>query len=408
MPGLGQRKSNGHRFSDTISFAMISKFIPCDKINEVLDRTNKSSKRKRLLPAHIMIYYIIALGFYVESSSRDVLRYLMGSLRDLLPEGSWIPTACKSAISQARTRIGKEPVIMLYDETAHPLADKNTEGAYYKNRLLIAIDGSSIEVADTEENVNYFTKPKYGTSGGVKGEGAFPLMRFVSLVEVGTHVAFETVYSKFSTSELELGKKILEKVKSGMLLLADRLYFNYETWKMASEKGADLLWRVKKNAKLDVIKNLSDSSYLSKVYPSARDKKRDQNGIVARVIEYRIDGKKELYRLVTTILDHNEAPAVELAALYSERWTVEMVYDELKNHTREKKVFLKSKTPDLAIQEFYGLLLAHYAIRGVMHEAALQAKLPPDRLSFVHSVRVIRRKLRSLSGFSPSGDSKIS
>lgn len=408
MPGLGQRKSNGHRFSDTISFAMISKFIPCDKINEVLDRTNKSSKRKRLLPAHIMIYYIIALGFYVESSSRDVLRYLMGSLRDLLPEGSWIPTACKSAISQARTRIGREPVIMLYDETAHPLADKNTEGAYYKNRLLIAIDGSSIEVADTEENVNYFTKPKYGTSGGVKGEGAFPLMRFVSLVEVGTHVAFETVYSKFSTSELELGKKILEKVKSGMLLLADRLYFNYETWKMASEKGADLLWRVKKNAKLDVIKNLSDSSYLSKVYPSARDKKRDQNGIVARVIEYRIDGKKELYRLVTTILDHNEAPAVELAALYSERWTVEMVYDELKNHTREKKVFLKSKTPDLAIQEFYGLLLAHYAIRGVMHEAALQAKLPPDRLSFVHSVRVIRRKLRSLSGFSPSGDSKIS
>lgn len=408
MPGLGQRKSNGHRFSDTISFAMISKFIPCDKINEVLDRTNKSSKRKRLLPAHIMIYYIIVLGFYVESSSRDVLRYLMGSLRDLLPEGSWIPTACKSAISQARTRIGREPVIMLYDETAHPLADKNTEGAYYKNRLLIAIDGSSIEVADTEENVNYFTKPKYGTSGGVKGEGAFPLMRFVSLVEVGTHVAFETVYSKFSTSELELGKKILEKVKSGMLLLADRLYFNYETWKMASEKGADLLWRVKKNAKLDVIKNLSDSSYLSKVYPSARDKKRDQNGIVARVIEYRIDGKKELYRLVTTILDHNEAPAVELAALYSERWTVEMVYDELKNHTREKKVFLKSKTPDLAIQEFYGLLLAHYAIRGVMHEAALQAKLPPDRLSFVHSVRVIRRKLRSLSGFSPSGDSKIS
>ena len=137
-------------------------------------------------------------------------------------------------------------------------------------------------------------------------------------------------------------------------------------------------------------------------------KKNDSNGIIIRLIEYRIKGKEELYRLVTTILDHNEAPAEELAALYSERWTVEIVYDELKNHTREKKVFLKSKTPDLAIQEFYGLLLAHYAIRGVMHEAAPQEKLHPDRLSFVHSVRVVRRKLKTFSGFSPSEDSKIS
>lgn len=356
-----------------------------------------------------MIYYIIALGFYFESSSRDVLRFLLGSLRDLLPEGSWIPTACKSAISQARARIGKEPVIMLYDEIVQPIATENTVSAYYKNKLVVVIDGSTIEVADTEENVNYFGKPKYGSSNGLKGEGAFPLMRFLSLVEVGTHVAFETVYSKFSTSEFDLGKKILEKVKPNMLVLADRMFFNYETWTIGLEKGADLLWRVKKNATLDVIEKHPDGSYLSKIYPSARDKKKyDQNGVIVRVIEYRIKGKEELYRLITTMLDHNEAPALELAALYSKRWTIETVYDELKNHTREKKVFLKSKTPDLAIQEFYGLLLAHYAIRGVMHEAALQAKLPPNQLSFVHSVRVVRRKLKTFSGFSPSGDSKIS
>lgn len=408
MPGLGQRKLEGHRFSDTVSFAVISKFIPCDKINEVLDRTSKSSQRKRLLPAHIMIYYIIALGFYFESSSRDVLRYLLDSLRDLLPEGSWIPTACKSAISQARTRMGKEPVIMLYDEVVQPIATEKTCSAYYRSRLLVVIDGSTIEVADTEENTNYFGKPKYGSYDGVKGEGAFPLMRFLSLVEVGTHVAFETVYSKFSTSEFDLGKMILEKVKSNMLVLADRMFFNYDTWRMGLEKGADLLWRVKKNAILDVIEELPDGSYLSTIYPSTRDRKYDQKGIVVRVIEYRIKGKQEPYRLITTMLDYNEAPAEELAALYSERWTIETVYDELKNHTREKKVFLKSKTPDLAIQEFYGLLLAHYAIRGVMHEAALQAKLPPDRLSFVHSVRVVRRKLKTFSGFSPSGSSKIS
>lgn len=404
MPGIGQRKIEGHRFSDTISFAVISRFIPCDKIHSVLAHSNKSTKRNRLLPAHIMIYYIIALGFYFESSSRDVLRFLLGSLRDLLPNGSVIPTACKSAISQARTRIGKEPIIALYDEIVQPLAKENTKSAYYRGRLLVVIDGSKIDVADTEENTNYFGKQKYGGFGGVKGEGAFPLMRFLSLVEVGTHIIFETVYSKFSTSEFNLGKMILEKVKPNMLVLADRLFFSYETWKISVEKGADLLWRIKKNTKLIIIEDLPDGSSLAKIFPPERDRRNDSNGIVVRLIEYRIKGKNELYRLITTMLNHDEAPAEELAALYSERWTVETVYDELKNHTREKKVLLKSKTPDLVIQEFYGLLLAHYAIRGVMHEAALQAELPPDRLSFVHSVRVVRRRLKNFSGFSPSRD----
>lgn len=402
MPGICQRKIEGHRFSDTISFAVISRFIPCDKIQRVLDRFNKGTRRNRLLPAHIMIYYIIALGFYFESSSREVLRFLLGSLRDLLPNGSVISTACKSAISQARTRIGKEPIIALYDEIVRPLATEKTPGAHYKNKLLVAIDGSKLDVADTEENTNYFGKQKYGTSSGLKGEGAFPLMRFVSLVEVGTHVIFETVYSKFSTSEYILGKMILEKVKPSMLILADRMYFTYENLKLVLEKGADLLWRIKKNTKLKIIENLSDGSSLAKIYSSERDWKNDTNGIKVRLIEYQIKGKNELYRLITTMLNHNEAPAEELAALYGERWKVETVYDELKNHTREKKVLLKSKTPELVIQEFYGLLLAHYAIRGVMHEAALQEELPPDRLSFVHSVRVVRRKLKTFSGFSPS------
>jgi hypothetical protein len=297
---------------------------------------------------------------------------------------------------------------MLYNEIVQPIATKNTSSAYYKNRLLVALDGSSIEVADTEENVEYFGRPKYGTATGIKGEGVFPLMRFLSLVELGTHVIFETVYSKYSTSEYNLGKMLLEKVKPGMLVLADRLFFTYETWSIALGKGADLLWRIKKNVPLDVVKKLSDDSYLSKIYPSTRDKKYDRNGIIVRVVEYRIKGKEDIYRLITTLLDHEEAPAEELAALYCERWAIEIVYDELKNHTREKKIFLKSKTPNLVIQEFYGLLLAHYAIRGVMHEAALQEKVPPNRLSFIHSVRVVRRKLRTFSGFSPSGDSKIS
>jgi len=194
-----------------------------------------------------------------------------------------------------------------------------------------------------------------------------------------------------------------------MLCLADRFFLGYELWQKACANGADLLWRGRKNLRLDVDKRLPDGSYLSRIYANTSDWRRKQNGIVVRVIEYVLEGvphAEPIYRLVTSILDPAEAPADELAALYQERWEIETAFDELKTHLRGSKIVLRSKTLDLVRQEFYGLLLAHFAIRGLTHEAALEAGEDPDELSFTHTVRVIRRRLPRFAASPPSASRK--
>ena len=179
---------------------------------------------------------------------------------------------------------------------------------------------------------------------------------------------------------------------------------------MASKTGADLLWRTRQNARLDVEKRLPDGSYFSQIYASTSDRRNRRNGIVVRVIDYRlqdVEGSEPLYRLITTILDHKRAPAKELAAIYHERWEIETALDELKTHLRGAQIVLRSKTPELVKQEFFGLLMAHFAIRGLMHEAALKANEDPDRLSFLHSVRVVQRRMTRYGAIPPSAEESI-
>jgi hypothetical protein len=214
----------------------------------------------------------------------------------------------------------------------------------------------------------------------------------------------------YKTGEITLAKEVLPSLRKGMLCLADRNFYGFELWKQARATGSDLLWRVKANLCLPCEKRLPDGSYLSRVYESRKDQRRKENGVVVRVIEYRlegVEGSEPIYRLLTTILDHEKAPAAELAALYHERWEIETALDELKTHLRGSKIVLRSKTPDLVRQEFYGLLMAHFAIRGLMHEAALKAGEDPDRLSFIHAVRVVRRKIASFAATPPSGQECI-
>ena len=207
---------------------------------------------------------------------------------------------------------------------------------------------------------------------------------------------------------MSLAEEVIPQLKTGMLCLADRYFHNLRLWEKASATGADLLWRVKRNARLDVIERLPDGSYLTKLYPTTRDRRHDTNGVVVRAVDYtliNVPGAESVYRLITTILDHTMAPASELASLYHERWEIETALDELKTHLRGGRIVLRSKTPKLVAQEFYGFLMAHFAVRGIMHEAALKADIDPDRVSFVHSVRVIRRKLTVYNALSPSGPS---
>ena len=192
-----------------------------------------------------------------------------------------------------------------------------------------------------------------------------------------------------------------------MLCMADRFFPSYKLWRAAAQTGADLLWRTRRNARLDVEKRLRDGSYLSRIYVNTTDRRKGRNGIVVRVIEYRlkdVKGSESLYRLITTILDPEQAPAKELAALYHERWEIETTLDELKTHLRGAQIVLRSKTPDLVKQEFFGLLMAHFAIRGLMHEAALKADEDPDRLSFLHTVHVVQRRMARYGAIPPSAE----
>jgi hypothetical protein len=262
----------------------------------------------------------------------------------------------------------------------------------------MSLDGSTLDVADTRENAQ-----DYGRPSNHRGACAYPKIRFVTLLECGTHVLCSARMSGYKTSETALAAEVVPALGSGVLCLADRLFSNYRLWNAARKNGADLLWRVSLSLHLPPTRSLPDGSFLSTLRPSDKDRRAGSEPVEVRVIDYHLKGVENpepLYRLITTILDAEAAPASELAALYHQRWEIETALDELKTHLRGSRIVLRSKMPELVEQEFYGLLLSHYAIRSLMHEAALKADEDPDRISFRHSVRVVQRSI-SRSGVIP-------
>jgi hypothetical protein len=382
---------------------VIARAVPPVRVRQVLAETGRASERERDLPAPVMVYYAIALALYMGSSTREVLRCLLEGLRWLWGAEA-VKVAGKSGISQARSRLGEAPLRRLYDEVVQPIATRATKGAWYRGWRLVSLDGSCLDVADTEAN-----RAAFGVPGASRGESAFPQLRFVALAENGTHVLFGARLGGYAEGETTLARTVLAVLRPGMLCLADRQFFGHALWQVASATGADLLWRVKHNLRLAREAVLADGSYLTTVYPSDKDRRHRAGGVRLRVVEYRLEGLAEaepLYRLVTTILDPAQAPAAELAALHHERWEIEGALAELKTQLRGARVVLRSKAPELVRQEFWGLLLAHFAVRGLMHEAALKADEDPDRLSFSHAVRVVRRKVPLFAALSPSGQAR--
>ena len=393
----------GARITDYMSLGVLTKAFPRARIDAVLAATKTASRRQRELPAHVVVYYVIALTLYMQVSYREVLRCLLEGLEWMAGPARALKVTGRSGISQARPRLGWRPLQQLYDELVGPIAGPATQGAWYRGWRLMSLDGSTLDVPDTAANAQAFGRP-----GASRGKAAYPQLRFVSLVENGTHVLVGSRLGRYRDGETTLARQVVGTLAAEMLCLADRLFFAYPLWQQARATGADLLWRVKKHLRLPCRQRLADGSYLSVVYPSARDRRHDTAGVTVRVIEHTLPGDAEdLYRVVTSILDPAQAPAGELAALYHERWEIETALDELKTHLRGATIVLRSKTPDLVRQEFYGLLLAHFAIRGLMHEAAVKVGIDPDRLSFVHAVRVIRRKLPRAVAIPPSGPASL-
>lgn len=400
MAGIPAGLPAGIRLSDQISLGVIARAVPPERVRQVLAETGRASERERDLPAPVMVYYAIALALYMGSSTREVLRCLLEGLRWLWGAEA-VKVAGKSGISQARSRLGEAPLRRLYEDLVQPIATRATQGAWYRGWRLASLDGTCLDVADSEEN-----RAEFGTPGASRGASAFPQLRLVALVENGTHVLFGARLGRYADGEATLARDVLAALRPGMLCLADRYFFGHALWQRAAGTGADLLWRVKANLRLPRETVLPDGSYLSTVYPSETDRRHRTNGLQLRVVEYQLEGiagAEPLYRVVTSLLDPKQAPAAELAALYHERWEIEVALAELKTQLRGARVVLRSKTPKLVRQEVWGLLLAHFAIRGLMHEAALQADEDPDRLSFSHAVRVIRRKLPQFAALSPSG-----
>lgn len=397
----------GTRLTDHISLGVLTASVPIETVHEVLERTGRASQRERALPAHVMVYYAMALALYADVSTREVLRCLLEGIRWLGdPDGGAAP-AGPSGISQARTRLGAAPLEQLYRTVVEPVAVAGTLGAWYRGWRVMSLDGTTLDVGDTAANARAFGRPR--STRGVHTTGAFPQLRLVGLLETGTHVLLGAQLGTYRTSEVALAAAVVPALTGEMLCLADRGLLGFDLWRTAIATGAALVWRARATFTLPVLARWADGSYRSELRWNPQCQSRDRAPIPVRVIAYTLPGApgaKALVRVVTNILEPARAPAAELAALYHERWEIETAFDEFKTHLRGAQGVLRSKTPELVRQEAWGFLLAHFAIRALMHEAALGA-LPrardPDTLSFTHALRVTRRTLPHLAAVSPSG-----
>jgi hypothetical protein len=399
--------SSEGRLTDKVGLGVLTRVIPRDLVDEVLNTTGKNEQRKRLLPARVVVYYVLALTLFYGDAYEEVLQKLVNGLRFLRSwRSEWtVPTT--GAISRARDRLGVEPLEELFTRVAQPIAVVGTPGAWYRNLRVMAIDGVVLDVPDTPENVERFEKSEYGG-----GTSAFPQVRLVGLAECGTHAMIAAALDSWRVYERALTERLLPHFQPDMLVLADRGFFSYELWKRAASTGAALLWRVKSSVRLPVLDQLSDGSYRSELLPARlktdlnRGMKRrvpDEVRIPVRVVEYRITNRDspETVRLLTTLTDHRQYPATQLAALYAERWEFEIGLDEIETHQLAGARLLRSKKPDLVEQEIWALLLTHYAIRHLMHEAADDVGIDEDRLSFTRSLRVVRRTIVNDADFPP-------
>lgn len=400
MPRAGWTKPESERrLSDLVSVGVLTRTFPRELVDAVIAEAGRTEQRHRSLPARVMAYFAIGMALHAEGSYEDVLALLTDGLAWSAGEEP-VKLPSKSAIFQARARLGSEPVEALFRRVAAPLSAPDAAGAWLAGRRLVAIDGTCLDVADTVENDTWFGRP-----GVNKGErAAFPQARVVAVAECGSHAIFDAAVGAYTTAENTLARDVIDRLEPGMLLLADRGFCGFPLWSRAVATGADLLWRAMPNMKPRHLETFSDGSWLAELRP-AGNAGRKVEPLTIRVIDYEIDDGRtndNSYRLFTTLLDPDEVSAVDLVIAYSQRWEVEATFDELKVHQRGPRTVLRSKSPDLVLQEIWGHLCCHFAIRTLMWEAAGHAHVDPDRVSFVAALRIARRSIAAARDFPPS------
>lgn len=404
------------RLTDRIGLGVLTKIVTRELVSDVLQETGRQEQRSRLLPARVVIYFVLALSLFSRDPYEEVMRKLVQGLAAMRIWGrDWhVPTT--AALSKARIRLGAEPLRAIFERVSAPCALPSTAGAWVQGRRLMAIDGVELDIPDTELNSDYF-----GYSGVKKNEkSAFPKIPMMALVECGTHAIVAVEHGTQTDSESSLARRLAARAEifePGMLVICDRGLYGYGLISDLIDAGVEVCFRVSAKAVLPMLGWFPDGSYRSYIIDrrvkgnhqrrldSGRIGITDVPGIHVRVVEYDVPnrlGKGEVFTLVTSILDHEDMGAVDLAEAYRERWEAELAFDELKTHERGTAMVLRSKSPEMVVQELYGFLITHYAVRRLMAQAADQADLDPDRLSFVRSLNIIRRQVVSQAGFSPS------
>ena len=419
----------GARLSDYLSVGLLGRVFPAQAVHDALNAHGVNTKRVRSLPALVTSYYCMAMSLYPDVAYEEVYAIVAQGMPQLGPHGLSKPVV-KSAISAARARIGFEPLQTLCKSTCVPLAQSTAQPhAFYAGLRLVAMDGSNFDIPDESANTAQFGRP-----GSRQAASAFPQAKCAVLVECATHAILAAQLGPYKSSEWALCQGLLGTLGPDMLCLADRGFSGYGRWQEARATGAQLLWRCNSNRQLPVRQMLCDGSFLSEIYPKEVSRRTREDAIEVRVIEYTLPAagacsgawdaqgadaptsgsgqsqsqpepapsKEPLrYRLITSMLDPVKAPAQELALLYHERWEVEAVFDELKTHLVNKRRTLRSKTPTGIKQEFYGWVMAHYAVCWLMHQTASVHRLRQRVLSFTGHANLLRRAFPQSGGFPP-------
>lgn len=384
----------GARLADYLAVGYLALNCPLDRVRQVLVECNAQSQRRRGLPHEVLVYYVMCMCLYRRASYEEVLRIVVEGLRGIYGDEIGQTLVNKAAISLARTRVGALTFERLYRSQVQPVGPRGMSGVWFRGLRVMGLDGSTLEVADEAANAAHFGYP-----GASRGSAAFPQMRFAALVECGTQVLIGAKMGSFATGEQSLAHQVFDHVDASMVVIADRGFVGWPLWQRALQTNAKLLFRLRDNQVLPVERRLSDGSYVSALHenPKAR---RHGHGVAVRVVEYELEGSQETYRLVTNWMDAEQAPAAQLAALYHRRWKIETALGEIKTQLNDS-LTLRSKTPKLVEQEFYALLLAHAAVRSLMTRAASQTAQASEDLSFIHAVRVLRRRLPAQAALPP-------
>ncbi len=392
-----------HKIQSTEIFKAIETAIPSVSIEQAIAKTKVKEERYRSLPAQLVVCLIIAMSLWSKDSMRDVLKNLIDGLSEAwVKVGKYWRIPCKSAITQARQRLGAGVMRQLFHQLVRPIANSETIGAFLNGLRIVVIDGTCLDIPDSHENARVFGRP--GSRPGT--QAAFPKVRLVILVEAGTHIIFDALMCPYRIGERVRALKLLRSVTEGMLLMWDRGLHSYAMVQATVNKGCDYLGRIPANVKFLNDKPLEDGSYLSWIYPSGKLKKEGFEPILVRVIEYKVENpdnpeEQIRYRLITSLLDIEKFPAQLLACEYHQRWEVENTIDELKVHLLGRKTHIRSQKPREVVQEVYGLLLGHWAVRTLIFQAATSADVAPLRLSFTGALRVVRRALPKFQRLQP-------